>query len=106
MVAVLLLWGVTATAIPIAELNGFEIHGVAKRAVAGGSVSTALGSLFLYFWSRRRSRRALQRANLMLCPGCRYPLLEVNDHVQCPECGCGFSKQEIASIWRSAYRKL
>jgi hypothetical protein len=72
--------------------------------VYGGSKVAFFGSLTVYVWLGRRSKRLIQTTNFRLCPRCRYDLTSCLIDGQCPECGRAYTDADLRLLWRRAYR--
>jgi hypothetical protein len=58
----------------------------------------ACGMAIAAFGQRGR-KRALQKADYLLCTYCAYPLQGLGDEGTCPECGRGFRAEAARFFW-------
>ncbi len=49
----------------------------------------------------RRFRKHVEAVELEVCVECGYDLVGLPDHHRCPECGIGYDKHEVRTIWQA-----
>lgn len=62
----------------------------------------AFGSIFV-IWAYRSGRNQVIRAELRICPHCRYALVNLDPDGVCPECGQPYTADTLRRTWTTYY---
>lgn len=77
---------------------------LAAEWIAGlGMIVMAVTTAYIHF-RRRIVRRFLSPHQGFICPACHYPLRNLPDVGECPECGTSYTRSGIVQLWFTRYR--
>ncbi|HVU65362.1 MAG TPA: hypothetical protein VHC70_15380 [Phycisphaerales bacterium] len=66
-------------------------------------IITSIILLILNLRERKRIQQMLAPHECFVCLFCHYPLSELPEHGQCPECGTFYNRPEVIRAWKTAY---
>ena len=76
-------------------LHGLGLH----RAIPIAGIGLAVIIILVGVFARRRLRRSVCNADLLLCPHCRQNLRGLFESGACPECGTRFCAAQVRQWW-------